>query len=71
MQPIRTSERSRAKLKPRFHRLRQARRKGQAAFDAALDTMQCDLQDIVASHRAAAHGGYMAQTKHGPVHVKT
>lgn len=70
MQPPNTSERSRSALKPRFHRLRQARRKNQVRFDSALDAMQCDLQDIVAQNRQLSHGTFLARTRSGAVQIK-
>lgn len=71
MPPPKTSERSRAALKPRFHRLRQARRKSEAQFDRAMDSLQGDLQDIVIQNRALSHGNYMVRTRMGMVQVKS
>jgi hypothetical protein len=70
MQPRKTSERSHPGLKPRFHRLRQARRKAEAQFDRALDAMQVDLQDIVVQNRALSHGHFMVRTRSGVVQMK-
>lgn len=58
MNPTYNSERSRPALKPRFHRLRQARRKSEAQFDSAMDSMQCDLETIVVQSRSLNGGRY-------------
>jgi hypothetical protein len=71
MSPPNSSERSRPALKPRFHRLRQARRKRESRFDTAMDAMQCDLQDIVAQNRELSHGNFMVRTRAGVVQMKS
>lgn len=70
MHTIHSSERSRPALKPRFHRLRQARRKSEVQFDRALDAMQCDLEDVVAHHRHTNGGRFLAVSRTGVVQVK-
>lgn len=66
----RSSERSRPALKPRFHRLRQARRKAESQFDKALDAMQVSLEDAVCQHRLHSGGRFIAHTPRGAVQVK-